>query len=135
MRPWLRDGLAGTPLAGLSPITSSAWVGYYTYNHVQGQRDPPMYIELRSRPLLSNPDTNNHPFGFLGKGHDGVGPFNISGWCNERTGEVNAIKAYETVQWKWCGVLTPFGMVGIWAPERCSGRWWIWPREWSPTTS
>jgi hypothetical protein len=65
---------------------------------MQGQRDPPIYIELRSRPLLSNSDTNDHLFGFLGKGHDGVGPFKISRWCNERTGGVKAIKAYETVQ-------------------------------------
>jgi len=135
VRPWLRDGLAGTPLAGLSSMTGSAWAGYYTYNHLEGWRDPPMYIELRSGPLLSSSDADSHLHGFLGKGHDGVGPFTISGRCNARTGEVDAIKAYETFQWKWCGVLTPFGMVGIWAPEWRGGRWWIWPREWSPTTS
>jgi hypothetical protein len=135
VRPWLRDGLAGTPLAGLSSMTGSAWAGYYTYNHAEERHDPPMYIELRRGPLPSSSDADSHLHGFLGKGHDSVGPFTLSGRCNARTGEVDAIKAYETFQWKWCGVLTPFGMVGIWAPEWRGGRWWIWPREWSPTTS
>jgi hypothetical protein len=138
MRPWLRDGLAGTPLAALSSTTGSAWAGYYTFFGFDG-RDPPMYLQLRTGPpppgLDSGPDSDpNHMSYFCGEGHDGVAPFTIAGWCDVCTGVVGAIKAYEMIQWEWHGVVTPFGMVGIWGPGWGGGWWWIWPREWSPTT-
>jgi hypothetical protein len=72
---------------------------------------------------------------FRGEGHDGVGTFTLRGSCHKPTGEVTAIKAYATHQWKWQGMVTPFGMAGIWGLESNSGWWWIWPREWSNNSS
>ena len=138
MRPWLCEGLAGTPLANLSSTTDTAWAGYYTYFGIE-DRDPPTYIKLRAAPPPppsdsdndSDPNRRSH---FSGEGHDGVGSFTLTGWCDAHTGYVSAIKAYEAQLWEWRGMLTPFGMAGIWGPEWGGGWWWIWPREWSSTT-
>ena len=142
LRPWLHDGLAGTPLAALSSTTGCAWAGYYTYKGVGG-REPPMYIELRSTPARdSEADTevaHDHVH-FRGEGHDG-GKFVIMGTCDTRTGVISAIKAYETHRWEWRGMLTPFGMAGMWGHSWTAGSswgigwWWVWPREWSPATT
>ena len=141
VRPWLHDGLAGTPLAALSSTTGCAWAGYYTYKGV-GSSDPPMYIEMRS---TSGPDAGadtesaRNGLHFRGEGHDGVGKFVIHGACDTRTGMVGATKVYEMHQWEWRGMLTPFGMAGMWGPSWGAGWgagwWWIWPREWSPATT
>ncbi|KAH9955941.1 hypothetical protein BC827DRAFT_1234839 [Russula dissimulans] len=132
-RPWLRDELAGTPLARLSTKRGTPWAGYYTVANMTG-RDPPMFLELRSA---------KSPRGrmrgckyFHGEGHDGVGTFTIEGICDTRSGTVNATKAYGAHSWQWRGVITPFGMVGAWGDLGWSGGWWwIWPREWSPATT
>jgi hypothetical protein len=103
--------------------------------------DPPMYLKLRFRQPPSEPDRVSesiesiHMHPFFGKGYDGIGQFTISGECNERTGIVSAIKAYETHEWVWHGMLTPFGIVGTWGPRWDGGWFWIWPQEWSPTTA
>jgi hypothetical protein len=140
MRPWLRNGLAGTPLAGLSSTIGSTWAGYYTYFGMV-HLDLPMYLELRFKPLPLDSDIVSESIEsicihyFLGKGHDGAGPFTISGKCYEHTGVVRAIKTYETHSWWWDGVLTPFGIAGTWGPRWGGGWFWIWPQEWSPTTA
>jgi hypothetical protein len=139
MRPWLYNGLAGTPLADLSPTNGNAWAGYYTYFNRVGC-DPPMYLELRAMPPPSpDPDDGDADHSctryFRGEGHDRVGPFTISGSCDIDGGVVQATKAYETHRWDWYGMLTPFGMAGVWGVGWDSGWWWIWPREWSPTTA
>ena len=147
LRPWLRDGLAGTPFASLSSTTSSAWAGYYTImGLVRMDSEPPMHLELRSVPPPPNDDVDadadavavaasdpDHVH-FYGEGRDGVGTFTVAGTCEKRTGMVKAIKAYTTHSWEWRGVLTPFGMGGLWGPGWGGGWWWIWPREWSPDT-
>jgi hypothetical protein len=140
MRPWLRNGLAGTPLAGLSSTIDSTWVGYYTYFGM-AHLDLPMSLQLRFKPLPLDSDIVSESIEsicthhFLGKGHDGAGPFTISGRCDEHTGIVRAIKMYETYSWGWGGVLTPFGIAGTWGPMWAGGWFWIWPREWSPTAA
>jgi len=143
LRPWLRDGLAGTPFASLSSTTSSAWAGYYTIMGLARMgTDPPMHLELRSVPPPPNDDTDADAVAgsdpdhvhFYGEGRDGVGTFTVAGMCEKRTGVVKAIKAYTTHSWEWRGVLTPFGMGGVWGPGWGGGWWWIWPREWSPDT-
>ena len=141
LRPWLHDGLAGTPLAALSSTTGCAWAGYYTYIGVGGM-EPPMYIELRSTPARDSEADTEVAHGhvhFRGEGHDGR-KFVIIGTCDTRTGVISAIKAYKTHQWEWRGMLTPFGMAGMWGHSWDtrswgSGWWWIWPREWSPATT
>jgi len=142
LRPWLHDGLAGTPLAALSSTTGCSWAGYYTCRG-RADRDPPMYIELRSMPApdAANTESSHDRVHFRGEGHDGAGTFVVTGTCDTRTGVVSAIKAYEMMyQWEWSGVLTPFGMAGIWGAgwggwSGWGGWWWIWPREWSPATT
>ena len=126
-QPWLRNGLVGTPLTGLSPSAGRPWAGYYTFLHMT-QRDPPMFFELRSSG--PTPDTEPSCLWFHGEGQDGVGPFSLEGSCDTRTGVVEATKAYIGAHgWRWSGFITPFGMVGKWGN---SGWWWVWPQEWSP---
>ena len=74
---------------------------------------------------------------FHGEGNDGVGPFILRGACNTNTGVMTATKTYMTHEWKWCGMVTPFGMAGVWRFEANTGWWWIWQRERSnhPATS
>jgi len=134
LRPWLRNRLAGTPLEGLSSTTGCAWAGYYTITIMGGVRDRPMYIELRSSPQDVDADSESDRVNFLGQGHDSVGTFTVVGVCDARTGAVSAIKAYATHVWEWRGMVTPFGMAGMWGPN-LSGWWWIWPQEWSPTAT
>ena len=129
-QPWLRNGLAGTPLTGLSPTAGRPWAGYYTFLHTR-DRHPPMFFELRSSD--PNPDAEPGYVYFYGEGQDMLGPFSLQGSCDARTGAVKAIKAYMGAhQCQWCGVLTPFGMVGRWGNI---GWWWVWPREWSPAAA
>ena len=93
LRLWLRNKLAGTPLADLSLTTGRAWAGYYTVLG-SGVRDPPMFLELRSTPppLESDADSKSDCVYFGGEGHDGVGIFTIMGVCDTRTGAVSVIK-------------------------------------------
>lgn len=140
LRPWLYDGLAGTPFAALSSTTSRAWAGYYTCRRI-GARDPPMYIELRSTPAPhagTDTESAHDRVHFRGEGYDRVGTFVIIGTCDTRTGVISAIKTYEMMhQWEWRGMLTPFGIAGMWGAGwgGWGGWWWIWPREWSPATT
>ena len=142
LRPWLHNKLAGTPLADLSSTTGRAWAGYYTVLG-SGVRDPPMFLELRSTspPLGSDADADaaadskSDCVYFGGEGHDGVGTFTVMGVCDVRTGAVSAIKRYSSHWWEWRGMVTPFGMTGMWGPGWSGGWWWIWPQEWSPTTT
>ena len=142
-RPWLRNRLAGTPLAEfLSSANGDGgangghlWDGYYTLPGGEAL-GPPMFLELYSvecpiDPLpLPIPDPLEH-INFRGKGHDALGTFTLTGDCHVRTGAVTATKSYATHDWKWRGMVTPFGMAGIWGLASYSGWWWIWPREWS----
>ena len=95
-----------------------------------------MHLELRS--VGTDADAvagfDSDRVHIYGEGQDGVGTFTVIGTCKKGTGVVRAIKAYATHSWEWRGVLTPFGMGGIWGPGSRGGWWWIWPREWSPTT-
>ena len=149
-RPWLRNKLAGTPLAELLASTNMdgeasngrrsrrQWGGYYVYgNHETGQ-DPPMSLELYSvqGPIASlNQEPDSAEYMHLrGEGHDGAGAFTLRGTCNTSTGVVMATKAYVGGgwEWEWWGMVTPFGMAGKWGVvEPDTGWWWIWPREWS----
>ena len=143
LRPWLHDGLAGTPLAALSSTTSCAWAGYFTYRG-NGERYA-MYIELRSAPAGVDTKSAHDCVYFHGEGRDDEeGAFNIIGTCDTRTGVITAAKTYELMgpwdPWDWHGMLTPFGMAemwgswGAWGGGWGNGWWWIWPREWSPAT-
>ena len=143
LRPWLHDGLAGTSLAALSFTTGCAWAGYYTFKQMES-RDLPMYIELCSAPApCAGADTEaaHDRVHFHGEGRDVEGKFVIAGTCDTRTGVVSAMKAYETYVLEWRGMLTPFGMAGMWDPSQNTGSswgagwWWIWPREWCPDTT
>ena len=137
-RPWLHNGLAGTPLADLSLTNGIAWAGYYTYLNRE-RCDPPMYLDLRAMPPpspVSDDDTFHGRIQYFhGEGHDDVGPFTVRGECDFDSGMVQAHKVYQTHQWYWNGIVTHFGMVGVWGVGLDGGWWWIWPREWSPTTA
>jgi hypothetical protein len=154
-RPWLRNKLAGTPLAELLLSADSEsdpgdgrrgrrlWAGYYTVGGDGTGLDPPMFLELfPSRGPTGPPPPNveldlTECMHFNGEGHDGVGTFTVKGSCNMRTGTVVATKAYTTHMWIWRGTVTPFGMAGTWGVGSASGWWWIWPQGWSsnPTTT
>ncbi|KAI0246803.1 hypothetical protein BJV78DRAFT_112304 [Lactifluus subvellereus] len=110
-QPWLRNGLARTPLAGISSMTGRPWAGYYTILRT-GARCPPMFFELRS----SNPSLNAETEYLLGEGQDDMGPFSLRGTCDTRTGSVTTVKAHtaHTSLDYWGGIITPFGMVGRW---------------------
>ena len=152
-RPWLRNRLAGTPLADLSSLSSvdgdgdasdghrargcRLWAGFCTVQGDKTCRYPPMFLELYSvqDPIASpnqEPDSVEYMH-FRGEGHDGAGTFTLRGTCNMSTGVVMATNAYTAHEWEseWQGMVTPFGMAGIWSVESNTGWWWIWPREWS----
>jgi hypothetical protein len=132
-RPWLRNRLAGTPLVELSSPDRRLWAGYFTYEGESVGLDPPMFLELYSvegPPAYLRPDSSECTH-FYGEGHDGVGTFSLRGTCDSLTGLVSATKAYTTHEWKWQGMMTPFGMAGVWSGGFITGCWWIWPREWS----
>jgi hypothetical protein len=150
-RPWLQNRLAGTPLAELLLSASSEgvdsvgrraghrlWAGYYTIDDGETSPDPPMFFELHyiQDPLGLPPHAGPGPsetMHFRGEGRDGVGTFTLRGSCDTRTGTVTARKSYATHEWNWQGMVTPFGMAGIWGDIFLTGGgwWWIWPREWS----
>ena len=151
LRPWLQNRLAGTPLAELLSSAGSEgddndgrrvgrrlWAGYYTIDDDETGQDQPMFLELHmpdplGLPPNSGPD-HRETIEFRGEGHDGVGEFTLRGTCDTSTGEVTARKSYATHRWFWKGMVTPFGMAGIWDDDTFftrGGWWWIWPREWS----
>jgi len=145
-RPWLQNRLAGTPLAELLLSAGggggdsdgrSLWVGYYTIDDDETGQDPPMFLELYyvQGPLAFPPNAGTDPYEtvhFRGEGHDSVGTFTLRGSCDTCTGAVTATKSYSTHEWNWQGMVTPFGMAGIWGDILLGGGWWwIWPREWS----
>ncbi|KAH9023696.1 hypothetical protein EDB85DRAFT_1990248, partial [Lactarius pseudohatsudake] len=127
--PWLRDGLAGTPLTGLSSASGQKWVGYYID---EGMDAPPMFFELYLAPPPAE-DAGANKLYFRGDGADSVGLFTLEGSSDTRTGVVIARKTYVGAHWwDWRGVITPFGMVGVWGTETQNlGWWWVWPQEWS----
>ena len=129
--PWLRDGLAGTPIARLASVSGDIWAGYYT-NWATELPDRTMFFTLD---LVPHPAVNGaaHEIYFLGEGEDSVGSFSLEGTIGTRTGVVTARKTYVGARWwSWHGLITPFGMVGVWGTDaRTHGWWWIWPQEWS----
>ncbi|KAH9063575.1 hypothetical protein EDB87DRAFT_1602392 [Lactarius vividus] len=127
--PWLRDGLAGTPLTGLSSASGQRWGGYYTD---EGVDEPPMFFKLYSAPPPAT-DAGANKVYFHGDGADRVGLFTLEGSSDTQTGVVIARKTYVGAhRWDWRGVITPFGMVGVWGTETQNfGWWWVWPQEWS----
>ncbi|KAI9434368.1 hypothetical protein H4582DRAFT_1856017 [Lactarius indigo] len=134
--PWLRDGLAGTPFAGLSSASGHGWVGYYTITRtVERMNDPPMFFKLYFAPPPADAAANK--VYFRGDGADGVGSFTLEGSSDTQTGVVIARKTYVGEHsWEWHGVMTPFGMVGVWGTETQNfGWWWVWPQEWSERSS
>ena len=148
-RPWLRNRLAGTPLADLYSSAGGGgdsrdggrgrrhWAGYYTTGSNGTGLNPPMILELYSSggPTAAPPPTTEFNrlecMYFEGEGHDHVGTFTLKGSCNIHTGAMAATKAYAMHSWIWRGMVTPFGMAGTWGLESGSGWWWIWPQGWS----
>ncbi|KAI0281732.1 hypothetical protein BC826DRAFT_974525 [Russula brevipes] len=81
MRPWLRNGLAGTPLAGLSsPEIGRPWAGYYIRGFTR--HGPPMFLELRSARPPEDPVPDC--LYFRGEGHDVMGTFPLEGTATRR---------------------------------------------------
>jgi hypothetical protein len=126
---WLRDGLAGTPLAGLSSTSGRRWAGF-DYG-ISSMNDKPMFLNLYLAPPPSADAAVNKVY-FRGEGVDGVGSFALEGACETETGVVIAVKRYNIyLEFEWRGVITPFGMVGVYGTTGPFGWWWIWPQEWS----
>ena len=136
--PWLRGGLAGTPLARLSSTSGGRWAGHFTYGGASKMSDPPMIIELYLVPPTSATAAANKVY-FRGQGAEtyatAVSSFTLEGASDTENGVVIATKKYGGgTRWDWHGVITPFGMVGVWGHgTQASGWWWIWPQEWSET--
>ncbi|KAI0261137.1 hypothetical protein BC834DRAFT_897433 [Gloeopeniophorella convolvens] len=131
IRPWLQDGMAGTPFAGLS-TSPKPWAGYCTTGLppqcIVG--DMPMFFDLQIAP----PEAGESRY-ISFQAEDAVGRFTMAGTCDSRTGLVSARTVQdEGITREWDGVVTPFGMAGRWGAWNYGGWWWIWPREWSPTT-
>jgi hypothetical protein len=126
--PWLRNELAGTPLAGLSSSSGREWAGIGTI----GSHVHPMFLKLYLAPPPSADAAVNKVY-FRGEGVDEVGSFTLEGACETETGVVIAVKSYDRyLDREFHGVITPFGMVGVWAQSTFPlGWWWIWPQEWS----
>jgi len=130
--PWPLDGLAGTPLAGLSFTSGHRWAGYYTLSEVLEAEEtyfPPMFLKLYLAPPPAA-DEAGYKVYFSGEGADSVGQFTLEGSSNTKTGAVVARKTYVGSHWwDWYGVITPFGMVGVWGPcidiRDTHGWWWI----------
>jgi hypothetical protein len=137
--PWLRGGLVGTPLARLSSTSGRRWAGHFTYGGSSDMSDPPMIINLYfASPPSANAAANK--VYFRGEGAEtyapnSAAPFTLEGAADTENGVVIAAKRYSGgTRWEWHGVITPFGMVGVWGTgTQASGWWWIWPQEWSET--
>ena len=129
--PWLRDGLAGTPLAGLSFTSGRRWAGLIDSPGAQ-ITDDPMFLKLYLAPPPSADAVVNKVY-FRGEGMDNVGSFTLEGAAETESGVVIAVKMYsEFLRREWHGVITPFGMVGVFGVGTDAfGWWWIWPQEWS----
>jgi hypothetical protein len=142
-RPWLRNKLAGTPLAELLSSTDRdgdasdgrQWAGYFTVQDSELRRDQPMFLELYSvQGHIIPPNHKRDAYmDFRGEGHDDTGEFTLRVSCNTNTGVVDAKHVYGTDERKsgWQGMVTPFGMAGAWYQGLENRWWWIWPREWS----
>jgi hypothetical protein len=150
-RPWLRNKLAGTPLAELLSSTDKdgdvsdgrcrrQWAGYFTVQDSEFPRDRPTFMELYSVQSRITPnrkrDADEYMY-FRGEGHDNTGTFTLKLSCNANTGAVDAELVYgadgllpEWAESRW-GMVTPFGMAGVWGEKPQTGWWWMWPREWS----
>lgn len=113
------------------------WAGYYCA--IGTKLDPPMDIQLElSHSSGRRPLSPSIPreIRFVGRGHDRVGSFDLTGSVDPQTGRVSAIKAYLNAHsWEWAGVWMDdgMGMIGMWDHPQASSKfrsgqmWWIWP--------
>jgi hypothetical protein len=152
-RPWLRNRLAGTPLAELLSSANIGgdssdghrgrrlWAGYYTVQDYKAGQHPPMLLELYSvQDSIAFPNQERDPVEYMyfgGEGHDSAGTFTLRGTCNTSTGIVVVTNTYTEYEWEseLQGMVTPFGMAGTWSFGSNTGWWWIWPQEWSNTSA
>jgi hypothetical protein len=130
--PWLRDGLAGNPLAGLSFTPGRKWAGFES--RVTRSLKAPMFLKLYLAPPPSADAAVNKVY-FRGEGVDHAAhSFTLEGSSETETGVVIAVKRYNPRFAKeWHGVITPFGMLGVLGHlgRETSDWFWIWPQEWS----
>jgi hypothetical protein len=93
-----------------------------------------MFLELYSvQDSIDFPNQERDPVEYFGgKGHYESGTLTLKGTCNTSTGVV-VLKITTTGGGfeEWQGMVSPFGMAGVWGLQSCNGWWWIWPREWS----
>ena len=119
---WLRDRLAGTPLAGLSSTSGRSWAGHYNFANSYF----PLSLKLNLAPPPSVDAAANKVY-FRGEGVISTTPCTLEGAYDTETGVVIAVHSFNTRRDRWHGVITPFGMVGA----SDAGLWGIWPQEWS----
>jgi hypothetical protein len=69
-------------------------------------------------------------------GYDSHGPFTICGEFYD-DGRVEFLKHYDLHDWDWkySGIVIPFGIVGRWSDLDGSfgGHFWIWKKNWCDT--
>ena len=70
-------------------------------------------------------------------GVDNVGKFNLRGSITTMTGKFEMTKRYTelSITWEWRGVLTPFGLIGIWGDNVYGGWVWLWKSSWCDKAS
>ena len=113
-------------------LEDGEWVGYYS---IFG---PPMMVDPPMTGIYFETIPEDHEYSHLSlesfrvhaRGTDSIGDFTLSGWMEKQTGNFEITKQYiGSHSWSWTGLMTPFGLVGMWGE---SADWfWLWKRAWT----
>ena len=116
-------------------LIGDEWMGYYSYGgSIVSGLDPPMrgiiferyHVEFAELVPLS------------AAGMDSVGAFTLRGRISCHNGQLAFVKQYiNGPRWQWWGLMTPFGMVGMWygAANTNRGWFWLWKANWTHGSS
>ena len=104
---------------GLSSTSGRRWEGHYGGG---SETINPMSFKLYlAPPPLADAEVNKVYF----RGESTGGAGSLEGASDTETVVVIVLESLEGSVWNWRGVITLFGMVGVWGTgTRASGWWW-----------
>lgn len=110
-------------------LEDGEWVGYYCYpsRHLLASLilDPPM----RGVCFQARDECEDGLVHLRADGFDAIGSFQLVGTLEAGSGDINMLKTYPGARsWRWCGSMTPFGIVGSWGAY--NAWFWLWKADW-----